>query len=69
MVMTLGTGGTVQHCTTHVTNSHGYAKCAIAHVKQPKGNALVTISFAGDSRGPKYDYAPAKASTVITVRK
>jgi Bacterial Ig-like domain (group 3)/FG-GAP repeat len=69
MVITLGTGGTAQQCTTHVTNSHGYAACTIPHIKQPRGNALVTVRFGGDPRGPHYDYAPAKGSTVITVKK
>jgi hypothetical protein len=69
MVFTLGTNGTVQHCTTGVTNSHGFGTCTLKQVKQPKGYALVTYSFAGDPVGPHYDYAKATASTVIVVKK
>jgi hypothetical protein len=71
MVFTLGINGTVQRCTSGATNSKGYGACTITAVKQPKGKALVLVAvhFNGDSKGPKYDYASAKTSTVITVKK
>jgi hypothetical protein len=69
MVFTLGAGMTTQTCKTAATNSKGHGSCTIDSVKQPKGDVLVTISFAGDPRGPKCDYAPTISSTVITVKK
>ena len=69
MVFTLGAGKTTQTCKTAATNSKGHGSCTIDSVKQPKGDVLVTISFAGDPRGPKCDYAPTISSTVITVKK
>jgi hypothetical protein len=29
----------------------------------------MTVSFAGDPRGSTYDYAPAKGTTLVTVKK
>jgi MBG domain (YGX type) len=69
VVMLFGAGSSAQQCTTKPSNSKGYAACTITRVRQPRSKTLVTMNFSGDSRGPTYDYAPAKVSTLVTVKK
>jgi MBG domain (YGX type)/Bacterial Ig-like domain (group 3)/FG-GAP repeat len=69
VVMILGSGSSAQQCITKRSNSKGHVACTITRVKQPRGKTLVTMTFPGDPKGPTYDYAPAKVSTLITVKK
>lgn len=47
VVLTLGTGGSLQTCTG-TTNASGQATCTIASVNQPLGPGTVGGAFAGD---------------------
>ena len=69
VTMTLGSGASAEKCTTKPSTSKGYVSCTIAKVKQHVGKNLVTMSFAGDQRGPNYGYAPATDSTLVTIKK
>jgi len=69
VTITLGSGTSAQSCATGASNSSGKASCSIAKVKQAAGKVNVTVAFAGDSPGPRYDFAPATKTVSVTVKK
>ena len=67
LTITLTEGTASQSCVTKSTGKKGTASCAIKKVTLAKGKAIVTVTFAGDPKGPTYDYAPATATAKVTV--
>jgi hypothetical protein len=59
VVMSLGTGRTVQSCTATTTSS-GVASCSISSVNQVTGSVSVTVSYAGNG----YYQSASTSSTV-----
>jgi hypothetical protein len=61
VVMSLGTGKTVQSCTATTTSS-GAASCSISSVNQVAGSVSVTVSYAGNGY-----YQSASASSTVKI--
>lgn len=51
-----------------VTNSKGVASCLLKHVSAKKGKSTLTVTFAGDSLGPRYAFSGAKAMPSVTIK-
>ena len=59
VVLSLGTGKTVQSCTATTTSS-GAASCSISSVNQVAGSVSVTVSYTGNG----YDQSASTSSTI-----
>jgi hypothetical protein len=64
----LGKGGRQQTCQTGHTNASGLAHCVIGDVQALRGSRSLVITFAGDTHGANYVYAPTSLTVAVTVR-
>jgi len=66
ITVTLGSGASKQTCSG-IANVNGVVSCTIK-VNVAQGNRAVTLTFVGDGHGANYDFAPARTTTVVTVK-
>src|SRR5579872_3355237 len=67
LTIILGSGSTKQTCTTKPTNPAGTASCTLARVTGHVGSEYLTLTFKGDTKGPRYQYLPASKSTKLSI--
>ena len=69
VTITLGiTPRTVQYCMA-TTNKEGVAKCNIGPAPRYQRYRYITMTFAGDPLGPRYDYAAGEAQVKVLMRR
>ncbi len=66
VTITLGSGSGAQRCSG-MTGTYGIVSCSISKVTVPPGSEPVSVVFAGDPKGPSYDYSGSKFSTMVNV--
>ena len=58
----------IQHCNA-ITNANGVAACNIGKAPSYKRYRYITMRFAGDRHGPRYDYAVGEARVKVLMKR
>ena len=52
-----------------ITNASGVAKCNIGKARSYQRYRYITMRFAGDRHGPRYDYAVGEARVKVLMKR